>query len=104
MIDATETSPGRGRLVFGCVLLGISIIPWVVAPLTPLLGLPAAQFASVVAALLIGAEIIGAVAIVVLGKEAYTRIKRRLCRSNNRAPDSSQPSAGQAIERETHDE
>jgi hypothetical protein len=104
MIDATESSQSRGRLVFGCVLLVISIIPWVVAPLTPLLGLPAAQLARVVAALLIGAEIIGAVAIVVLGKEAYTRIKRRLWPSNNRAPNSSQPSAERAPEREAHHE
>ncbi len=84
-----EISLGRGRLVFGCVLLVISIVGWAVAPFTPLLGLPARQLASVIAALLIGAEIIGAVAVFVLGREAYARITRRLRRSKNTTRDAS---------------
>ena len=78
-----ETSLTRGRLVFGCALLVISIVPWVLAPFTPLLGLPADQLVGVIAALLIGAEIVGVVAIAVLGREAYIRITQRMRRSKN---------------------
>lgn len=77
MAEAKETPPGRRRLVFGCALLVFSIVPWAVAPFTPLLGLPAGQLATVIAALVVGAEIIGAAAMVVLGGEAYARITRR---------------------------
>jgi hypothetical protein len=84
MAEAKETPPGRSRLVFGCALLVFSIVPWAVAPFTPLLGLPAGQLASVIAALLVGAEIIGAAAMVVLGGEAYARITRRFRRSKNK--------------------
>jgi hypothetical protein len=78
MADSTDVAPRHRRLVFGCVLLLLSVIPWAIVPFTPLLGLPNGQLASVVAALLIGAEIIGAVAIAVLGRESYLRITRRL--------------------------
>ena len=84
MTDSTATSHGRGRLLWGCVLLILSIVPWVVAPFIPLL-LPTSQVAGVIAALLIGAEIIGVAAIAVLGKEAYSRITRRFRRSKNTA-------------------
>ena len=82
-----ESPLGRGRLVFGCVLMVLSVVPWVAAPFMPLLGLPAAELASVVAAMLIGAEIVGAIAIAVLGREAYARITRRLRRSKSKQPD-----------------
>ena len=91
MAESTEVSLARGRLVFGCVLLVISFVPWAVAPFIPLLGLPTGQLVSVVAALLIGAEIIGAVAVAVLGREAYTHITRHLRRSKNTTRDASQP-------------
>jgi hypothetical protein len=84
MAEAKQTPPGRRRLVFGCALLLFSIVPWVVAPFTPLLGLPAGQLASVIAALVVGAEIIGAAAMLVLGGEAYARITRRFRRSKNK--------------------
>ncbi len=87
MADPTEIPPGRGRLVLGCVLLVLSILPWAIAPFTALLGLSTGQFASVIAALLIGAEIIGAIAIAVLGREAYARITRRLRRPRNTTRD-----------------
>ncbi len=90
MAESTEVPLARGRLVFGCVLLVISIVPWAVAPFTPQLRLPSGQLASVIAALLIGAEIIGAVAIAVLGREAYTRITRHLRLSKNTTRDASQ--------------
>ena len=84
MAEARETPPGSRRLVFGCALLVFSIVPWAVAPFTPLLGLPAGQLASVITALVVGAEIIGAAAVAVLGREAYARITRRLRRSKNK--------------------
>ncbi len=87
MAESTEASFARSRLVFGCVLLVISIVPWAVAPFTPLLGLPAGQLASAIAALLIGAEIIGAVAVAVLGREANARITRRLRQSKRKTND-----------------
>ncbi len=90
MAESTESSLGRGRLVLGCVLLGISVVPWAVAPFTPLLGLPGGQLASLIAGLLIGAEIVGAVAVAVLGREAYTRITRRLRRSRSTKRETSQ--------------
>ena len=83
MADSTENPPGRGRLVLGCVLLVLSILPWAIAPFTALLGLSTGRLASVIAVLLIGAEIIGAAAIAVLGREAYVRITRRLRRPGN---------------------
>jgi hypothetical protein len=86
MAEPRAIGPGKGRLVFGCVLLALSIVPWVVAPFTTLIGLPAGQLASVIAALLIGAEVIGAIAVAVLGREAYVRITGRLRRSNKETP------------------
>ncbi len=83
MAESTEIPLAPRRLVFGCALLVISIVPWVVAAFIPLLGWPTGQVASVIAALLIGAEIVGALAIAVLGREAYTRITRRFRRSKN---------------------
>ena len=99
MAEAKETTPGRGRLVFGCALLFFSIVPWVVAPFTPLLGLPAVQLASVIAALVVGAEIIGATAMVVLGGEAYARITRRFRRSKNKT----QQCSGSSNDRHTRE-
>ena len=89
MAEPAESTPGRGRFVLGCVLLVISFVPWAVAAFIPLLGLPAGQLASVIAALLIGAEVIGAIAVAVLGREAYARITRRLRRPKNTTRDAS---------------
>ena len=87
MAQPLESSLGRKRLVLGCVLLVISIVPWVAAPFIPLLGLPTGQLAGVIAALLIGAEIIAVVAVAVLGREAYARITQRWRRSKNTTRD-----------------
>lgn len=103
MAESTETPLGRRRLIFGCVLLATSIVPWAVAPFMPLLGLPAGQLASVVAAMLIGAEIVGAVAVAVLGREVYTRITRRFRRSKN-APRKTSDRPADAREKQTPNE
>ena len=68
---------GRRRVALGVVLLVLSVLPWIAAPFVPLLGLPAGELAAVVGTLLLGAEVIGALAVLVLGREAYERIKSR---------------------------
>ncbi len=90
MTESSSSPLARDRLILGCVLLGLSLVPWAVVPFTPLLGLPAGQLASVIAVLVIGAEIMGLIAIAVLGKEAYGHIIRRLRRSRTSARDGSQ--------------
>lgn len=77
MSDVRATQPGRRRIAFGVVLLVLSLLPWIAAPFVPLLGLPAAELAGVVGALLVAAEVIGALAVLVLGREAYEHIKSR---------------------------
>ena len=71
--------------MLGYALLLISMIPWVVVPFTPLLGLPKSQLSAVIAALVVGAEIIGAIEVAVLGKEAYDRIVSRFRHSKSTA-------------------
>ena len=104
MADSTETPPGRGRLVLGCILLVLSIVPWAIAPFTALLGLPVGQLASVIAVLLIGAEIIGAAAIAVLGREAYVRIRRRLRRREKPPSDAPDSLMSNTLEKEMPNE
>jgi hypothetical protein len=90
--------------VLGCVLLVLSILPWAIAPFAALVGLPTGQLASVIAALLIGAEIIGAAAIAVLGREAYARITRHLRRPRNTTRDAPHFRTSDALEKETPNE
>ena len=104
MVEATKIPPGRGRLVLGGILLVLSIVPWAIAPFTALLGLPVGQLASVIAALLIGAEIIGAAAVAVLGREAYVRIRRRLRRRENPPRDAPDSWMSDTLEEETPNE
>lgn len=77
MSELRASSSGRGRVALGVVLLVLSVLPWIAAPFVPLLGLPAAELAGVVGALLLCAEVIGALAVLVLGREAYEHIKSR---------------------------
>ena len=77
MTKSSKTSLGRDRLALGYVLLVLSIVPWLVVPFTPLLGLPGSQLSGVIGVLVIGAEIAGAVAVAVLGREACVRCFRR---------------------------
>ena len=78
MSEPGSLRPGRRRIALGVVLLVLSVLPWIAAPFVPLLGLPAGQLAGVVGMLLLGAEVIGALAVLVLGREAYEHIKSRL--------------------------
>jgi hypothetical protein len=76
--DPGGLRPGRRRIALGVVLLVLSVLPWIAAPFVPLLGLPAGRLAGVVGMLLLSAEVIGALAVLVLGREAYEQIKSRL--------------------------
>lgn len=75
-----EKVPAAGwRLKVGVVLLCLSIIlPVVGVPLVALLGLPAATVATVSGALLVSAEVLGLVAVAVMGKSGYAYIKNRV--------------------------
>ena len=77
MSPPRSLQPSRRRIALGVVLLVLSVLPWIAAPFVPLLGLPAVELAGVVGTLLIGAEVIGALAVLVLGREAYEHIKSR---------------------------
>jgi hypothetical protein len=96
MPETKAITPGRGRIVLGCALLVLSIVPWAIAPLTPLLGLPGGRLVGAIASLVVVGEILGALAIAVLGREAYDRITRRL-----RRRASPLPADDDAPERET---
>ena len=77
MSERRILQPGRRRIALGVVLLVLSILPWVAAPFVPLLGWPAGELAIAVGILLFSGEVLGALAFLVLGREAYERIKSR---------------------------
>jgi hypothetical protein len=101
MTETKAITPGRGRIVLGCALLVLSIVPWAIAPLTPLLGLPGGRLAGAIASLLVAGEILGALAIAVLGREAYDRIKHRLRRRGSATRATPDGPTNDASERET---
>jgi hypothetical protein len=82
----------------------LSILPWAIAPFTALLGLSTGRLTSVIAVLLIGAEIIGAAAIAVLGREAYARITRRRRRPRSTTRDAPHFRMSDTLEKETPSE
>jgi hypothetical protein len=80
----------RSRLVLGWILFGLSLAPWVMAPAVPLLGLDAARSAALVGGLLLGAEVIGVLAVAVLGREAVGALRarwRRRRKEESRCPN-----------------
>jgi hypothetical protein len=84
----------RGRLVLGSALLGLSLVPWVVAPVVPFLGFEPARAAVLIGGLVGSAELIGALAVAVLGREACTALRARWRRrkpEKARARGSSRP-------------
>lgn len=79
----------RSRLALGSALFGLSLVPWAVAPVVPFLGFEPAQAAALVGGLVVGAEAIGLLAVVVLGREAYDALRARWRRrrpEKNRCP------------------
>jgi hypothetical protein len=72
--------PAAGwRLKLGVALLGLSIaLPVLGVPLFAVIGLSATTVATVSGALLVGAEVLGLVAVAVMGKSGYAYIKNRV--------------------------
>jgi len=68
----------RTRWRIGVALLVLSFVPWAIAAIVPFFGLSAERVVASVGGLIVGAEIIGALAVVVLGREAYQSIRARL--------------------------
>ena len=78
-VSQSATPAAGWRLKLGVALFGLSIVlPVVGAPLVAAMGLSAATVATVSSALLAGAEILGLVAVAVIGKSGYAYIKNRV--------------------------
>jgi hypothetical protein len=77
-VSEPPTPASRARISIGLVLLALSLLPWAAAPLVPLLGMPHAATAGVIAALLVGAEIVGACSVLVLGRESIRALRAKL--------------------------
>ena len=72
--------PQKLRLAVGVGLLVLSLVPWIIAMIMPFLGSSPATVAASIGGLILTAEVIGAVAVVVLGHEAYGAIRGKLRR------------------------
>ena len=66
------------RLAVGVGLLVLSFVPWIIAAIMPFVGLSPGTVAASIGGLIVIAEVIGAVAVVVLGHEAYGAIRAKL--------------------------
>lgn len=77
-VSQTNVSTTGWRLKLGVALLCLSILlPLVGVPLLATMGLSASTVASVSGALLVSAEVLGLVAVAVMGKSGYAHIKNR---------------------------
>ena len=68
----------RLRLTVGVSLLVLSLVPWMVAAIVPFVGSSPGTVAASIGGLIVIAEVIGAVAVIVLGQEAYGTIRAKL--------------------------
>jgi len=76
--DTLDQSASNWRLKSGVVLFVLSIaVPLIGIPIVTSLGVSATITASFSGVLLVGAEIMGILAVVVMGKEGYAYIKNR---------------------------
>ena len=72
-------APTGWRIKLGVVLFGLSIVlPVVGVPLIVVMGLSAASTATVSGVMLAGAEVLGIVAVAVMGKSGFAYIKNRI--------------------------
>jgi hypothetical protein len=81
MADVSQANaPAAGwRLKLGVVLFGLSIaVPVLGVPLVAVMGLSAGAMATVSGVLLGGAEVLGIIAVAVMGKSGYAYIKNRV--------------------------
>jgi hypothetical protein len=78
--ESQASVPAAGwRLKLGVILFGLSIVlPVLGVPLVAALGLSTGAVATVSGALLAGSEVLGIVAVAVMGKSGYAYIKNRL--------------------------
>ncbi len=83
----------RLRLAVGVGLLVLSFVPWIIAAIMPFVGSSPGTVAASIGGLIVIAEVIGAVAVVVLGHEAYGAIRAKLRRRSLRRSDESHPPA-----------
>jgi hypothetical protein len=65
----------RRRLIAGGVILAISFAPWFGVPLVPFFGLSIENSAYAVGGLILLAEILGGLALLVLGREGYLAVR-----------------------------
>ena len=79
-VSQTNVPPAAGwRLKLGIALFGLSIaLPVLGVPLVAAMGLSAATVATVSGAMLVGAEVLGIIAVAVMGKPGYAYIKNRV--------------------------
>jgi hypothetical protein len=78
-VSQNKVPVGGWRLKLGVALFGLSIVlPVLGVPLVAAMGLSAATVATVSGALLAGAEVLGIVAVAVMGKSGYAYIKNRV--------------------------
>ena len=81
MAEVTEASVPTGgwRLKLGVTLLGFSIaIPLLGLPLAAAMGVETTIMATLSGVMLVGAEVLGIVAVAVMGKSGYAYIKNRV--------------------------
>ena len=78
--DSQVSVPVAGwQLKLGVALFGLSIVlPVLGIPLVAVMGLPAATVATISGALLAGSEVLGLVAVAVMGKSGFAYIKNRV--------------------------
>ena len=77
--NTTEHSSAGWRLKLGICLFGLSIFtPLCGIPLVTLIGMSATQTATISGVLLVGAEILGLIAVAVMGKDGYAFLKQRV--------------------------
>jgi hypothetical protein len=77
--NTPEHSSTGWRLKLGICLFGLSVFtPLCGIPLVTLIGLSAAQTATISGVLLVGAEILGVIAVAVMGKDGYAFLKQRI--------------------------
>ncbi len=78
-VSQDNVPAGGWRLKLGVALFGLSIaLPVLGVPLVAVMGLPAATAATISGAMLAGAEVLGIVAVAVMGKSGYAYIKNRV--------------------------
>jgi hypothetical protein len=81
MTEVSQTNvPAAGwRLKLGVALFGLSIaLPVLGIPLVAAMGLSAATVATISGVMLVGAEVLGILAVAVMGKSGYAYIKNRV--------------------------